>query len=185
VDRVEIASAGFNLLYALGIVWKKRWAWPAGFIGCTLAILLFWDLRLYLEAFLNVLFAALALYGWWTWSKTESLFSHVYWPGVRLLGVMLLILAMVWPLGYAFDRWSDNPRPYADAAIFAFSVVATWMQAQRILQNWNVWMGINLVMVFLCVDRGLLVYAGYSAIMLFMAFYGAYMWRLPEKRCKN
>ena len=185
MDRVEIASAGFNLLYALGIVWKKRWAWPAGFLGCALAVFLFWDLHLYLEAVLNVLYAALALYGWWTWSQAESLSSHALWPGTRLLGMLLLLVAVVWPLGYGFDQWSDNPRPYADAAIFSFSVVATWMQAQRIFQNWYMWMGINLAMVFLCTDRGLLIYAGYSAIMLFMAFYGAYSWRLSEERSKN
>lgn len=101
------------------------------------------------------------------------------------MGASLVLLVFVWPLGYGFDTWSDNPLPYADAAIFVFSVMATWMQAKRIFQNWYVWMGINLAMVFLCTDRGLIIYAGYSAIMLFMAFYGAYSWRLSEEHSKN
>lgn len=177
MDRVEIASAGLNLLYALGIAWNKRWAWPAGFLGCLLAIWLFWDLHLYLESLLNALYAALAVFGWWSWNRTESLPEISYWRPISLVAFILGILAVSTPLGYGFEAWSNNPRPFADAFIFSFSVLATWMQAQRVFQNWYLWMGINLAMVFLCADRGLLIYAGYSGSMLFLSFYGWQNWR--------
>ncbi|MFM1884419.1 MAG: hypothetical protein RL168_603 [Bacteroidota bacterium] len=177
MDRVEIASAGFNLLYALGIAWKKAWAWPAGFLGCTLAIWLFWDLNLYLEAVLNAIYAALALFGWWSWKRSSTLASILQWDRARLVSALGIGFLFVLPLGYGFEAWSNHPRPFADAFIFSFSVLATWMQAERIYQNWYLWIGINLAMVFLCTDRGLLIYAGYSAVMLFLSFYGLQNWR--------
>ncbi len=58
---VEVFSALLNIGYVLGLIWHKRWAWPAGGLGCILAVWLFFDQHLYLEALLNVAYIGMAV----------------------------------------------------------------------------------------------------------------------------
>ncbi|MDC3353570.1 nicotinamide mononucleotide transporter family protein [Schleiferiaceae bacterium] len=178
---VEGFSALLNLLYVLGLIRHKRWAWPAGFLGCLLAVILFYDQKLFLESTLNLAYAGLAVFGWIQWgipTRQVSITSLSFFTAIQIGGIGLIISGI---LSYVFARFSSNPNPILDSGIFTFSILATYGQAKRILQNWHAWILINLAMVLLCLWRDLTIYAAYSALMTVLAFAGLRSWKLEDR----
>jgi nicotinamide mononucleotide transporter len=75
------------------------------------------------------------------------------------------------------DLSTNNPLPYTDCVIAALSILATIWQAQRIIENWFVWMCVNGSTIFLFFNRGFEIYACYSFLLLIMSFWGYQKWR--------
>jgi len=58
-------------------------------------------------------------------------------------------------LGSVMDSLSDAASPYMDAATTVSALLATWMVAQRLLENWLYWIAIDLASVGLYLSRDL------------------------------
>ena len=178
---VELFSALLNIGYVLGLIWHKRWAWPAGGLGCILAVWLFFDQHLYLEALLNVAYIGMAGYGWIRWGQPRDEFP-IYSLSMRQKAAWILGgLAVTLHLGGLFSEFTPNPNPFLDAGIFTFSLAATYGQAQRCLDNWWAWIAINAAMVALCLIRDMPIYAVYSAFMAGMAWKGWGNWKRESR----
>ena len=80
-------------------------------------------------------------------------------------------------LGTAFDQFTDADIPYWDAFTSSFSVVGTYMQARKHLQNWLLWLVIDAVYIGVYWYKGLNAFALLSIIYLGLAAYGYWKWR--------
>ena len=173
---LEIASALCNIGFVVGMINQRIWAWPMGLIGCLAAAVMFESSQLHAEAFLNVLYAALAIYGWVTWQGNNQAMMVVH-RAQRKVWWGLAAIIMTLALGWAMKTQTSNPLPFVDAGIFSLSVIATLWQIGKRLDNWHLWIVINAISVWLCINRGLYVYAGYSAVLFAMSFSGLRSWR--------
>ena len=179
---LEFLSVLFNTIFVFGIAYQKIWAWLSGFIGCFLAVFLFFFDALYAEAILNIFYSVLAIYGWLRWRNTSSApkltrLKKDFRISIDQLSSIPLILIFALILGYIMDSLTNNPLPYLDCIIAALSILATVWQAQRIIENWFVWMCINGSTIFLFFNRGFEIYACYSFLLLIMSFWGYQKWR--------
>ncbi|MGA1381351.1 MAG: nicotinamide mononucleotide transporter family protein [Schleiferiaceae bacterium] len=168
---LEITSALLNGGYALGLAYRRRWAWPLGFLGTALSVAVLLDARLYAESLLNIVYALLALYGWFSWGVARR--SRLGSRGASVLGAVLLGAIT----GLLMQQFTDNPRPYPDAALFAGGILGTWWQAERDRANWILWLVLNLIGVGLYLDQSLNVYALYSAVMAGISVWGWVRWK--------
>ncbi len=179
---LEFLSVLFNTIFVFGIAYQKIWAWLSGFIGCFLAVFLFSFDALYAEAILNIFYSGLAIYGWLRWRNTSSApkltrLKKDFRISIDQLSSIPLILIFALILGYIMDSLTNDPLPYLDCIIAALSILATVWQAQRIIENWFVWMCINGSTIFLFFNRGFEIYACYSFLLLIMSFWGYQKWR--------
>tara|TARA_Y100000389_G_scaffold184453_1_gene202927 strand:+ start:522 stop:1106 length:585 start_codon:yes stop_codon:yes gene_type:complete len=179
---LEFLSVLFNTIFVFGIAYQKIWAWLSGFIGCFLAVFLFFFDALYAEAILNIFYSVLAIYGWLRWRNTSSApkltrLKKDFRISIDQLSSIPLILIFALILGYIMDSLTNDPLPYLDCIIAALSILATVWQAQRIIENWFVWMCINGSTIFLFFNRGFEIYACYSFLLLIMSFWGYQKWR--------
>ena len=144
-------------------------AWPLALVSSLLYFALFWDGKLYGEATLQLLFAALALWGWWQWLFGRTREGDVL--TVRRLGPQgllkpaLLTLA-AWPLlGLFLSKATDSPLPYWDAFPTVASLLGQWLLARKYEENWPTWIVVNAVSVVLFGIKGywltVLLYAGF------------------------
>jgi nicotinamide mononucleotide transporter len=144
------------------------------------------DVRLYSEATLQVYYMVMSVYGWMAWTKkkdetasSESLISIQRWTIKQHLmafgsGIVLLLL-----LG-SFWSWMGGALPYVDAFTTAFSIIATYMVTQKIIENWIYWIVIDLVSVFINWERGLYLFAVLFAVYCIVAIFGFIEWRRKE-----
>ena len=144
-------------------------AWPLALISSLLYFLLFWSGKLYGEATLQLVFAALALWGWWQWlrgrdAQGHSLRVRLMSPRARWAAVLLVLAA--WPaLGLFLARQTDSPVPYWDALPTVASLLGQYLLGRKYQENWSVWVLVNTVSV------ALFAYKGYwLTVLLYAAF---------------
>ena len=177
-----IVTCGF--LYLGLIIREKRCGWWFGIAASLLSVWLFIRLNLLAESALYVYYVVAGLYGYFHW-KYGNTTAHVL--PIRTKGLLyhLTILTGGGILTVLLARLLDllgSEMVYIDAATTVFSFLATWMVAQKILENWIYWIVIDAVSVWLYISREAYIYAGQMAIYSLFACLGLWVW---FRRMKN
>lgn len=145
--------------------------WPVGIANNVFFILLFTTAGLYADAGLQVVYIALALYGWWAWLHGGSDRSML--PVSRTTGGQWAALAGVGVAGtvalaLALDTSTPSTVPWPDAVTTVLSLLATWGQTRKKVESWWLWIAADVIYVPLYVYKGLtltgLLYVGFMAL---------------------
>jgi nicotinamide mononucleotide transporter len=85
-----------------------------------------------------------------------------------------------------FLRWRTNAvLPFLDAATASFSLVAQWQTARKWIDNWLVWIAVDLIYIGMYLSQHLYPTAILYAVFLILAVFGFREWRRsiaePEK----
>ena len=155
-------------------------AWPLAMASSALYGVLFLHSKLYGEAGLQLVFIVLAAWGWWQWLRgTETAGQPLQvraLPGRQRLQVLLLTLA-AWPLlGLLLQRLTDSDVPFLDALPTVGSIAGQILLARKRLDNWPVWLAVNLVSVALFSVKGLWLTAALYALFAVLSVAGWRAW---------
>jgi nicotinamide mononucleotide transporter len=164
---------------------ERIWGWPVGLVNVALFIVVFYQARLYADAALQVVYVALCLYGWNVWirggSGTGGLApSHA--PRWALLSAMALGVASSLAIGTAIGWHTDASLPWVDASTTSFSLVAQWMQTRKWIENWWLWIVVDIVYVGMYVMKALYLTAGLYLVFVALAGIGLLEWRRSLSR---
>lgn len=175
-----IVVCGFA--YLILITKKNSWGWPFAIIGSTLSMYLFFKANYYLETFLSFFYLVMGVWGWFTWSNTKKSSTTgnvkiIRWKTSHHLLNIGLSTLLTLVFGYYFDTYTDQARPYLDAFTTIFSLAATFMVTQKVLENWIYWIIIDLVSIELYAYRDLYLLATQMGIYSILAVYGYIQWR--------
>ena len=179
MSALEVCAVGLALIYVLLAIQQLRACWIAAIASAALYILIFWQVQLYLEAALQIFYIAMSVYGWAAWRPNEAqpVAAIRTWPlsyhGAACFAVLMASMA----LGSVMDSLTDAASPYVDAATTVSALLATWMVAQRLLENWLYWIAIDLASVGLYLSRDLTLTAGLFAAYVVLAGLGYRTWR--------
>lgn len=156
-------------------------AWPLAIVSSLLYGWLFLDGKLYGEASLQLMFVALAFWGWWQWRRgraADGAQLHVQRLGRRGIAVSLGITLAAWPLLGAFlARFTDSPLPYWDALPTVGSLVGQWLLGRKYEENWPAWIAVNLVSVVLFGFKGYWLTVVLYAVFIPLSVIGWRQWR--------
>ena len=156
-------------------------AWPLAMASSLLYALLFADSRLYGEASLQIFFVTIALWGWWQWLRgtvdgtaplaVRHLSARQRW------GAAAATLA-AWPLlGWLLQHGTDSDVPYFDALPTVASITGQILLGRKFVENWPVWVGVNIVSVALFATKGLWLTVLLYALFTVLSFIGWRAWR--------
>ena len=166
---------------------ENIWSWPTALVNVALYFVVFYEAKLYADMGLQAVYFALSLYGWYEWlyggeNRTELHVSR----SSQALGVRLAIIgfACAATLGTLLARFTDAALPYIDSATTSTSLVAQWMMTRKILENWAVWVAVDVVYIAMFVFKRLYLTAGLYAVFLVLAVMGYIQWKrsLAERR---
>ncbi len=176
---LEWVAVAFGVVSVLLTVHQIPWCWPLGIVNVALFALLFWREKLYADAGLQLVYVAVCAYGWWAWLRGGPgagplrVSRTPRWSYV-LLPVAGTVLATV--LGLSLKRATDASLPFWDAGTTAFSLVAQWMQARKWLENWLVWIVVDVIYVGMYLIKGLVPTACLYAAFVLLAILGLREW---------
>ena len=159
------------------------WNVPVGIVSCGLYLLVFREARLYSDAGLQVAFIVLNLYGWRQWQRrgTAAAPLPITGTGARLWATLLAVAALYAAgAGYLFARYTNAALPYYDSATTAVSLVAQYLLSRRKIENWLLWLAVDVVYVGLYWQRGLVLTSALYAFFLGLAAYGYWQWRREQ-----
>ena len=177
---------GLACVLSLLMVWANLRvhvvAWPLAIASSLLYALLFVDSRLYGEGGLQIVFVVVSLWGWWQWLRGldhgAPLVVRKTGPRGRALALAATLVA--WPLlGWLLARVTDSDVPYFDALPTAASLTGQVLLARKRVENWPVWLFVNVVSVALFAHKGLWLTALLYALFALLSVAG---WRAWQRR---
>ena len=191
-NRWEVLAVVFGIVSVYLSTREHIWSWPTALVNVGLYFVVFYEAKLYADMGLQVVYFGLSLYGWYEWlyggaNRTELHVSRT----TRPLGVRLLIIGIVCAavLGTLLARFTDAALPYVDSATTSTSLVAQWMMTRKILENWAVWVVVDVVYVGMFIFKKLYLTAGLYAVFLVLAVMGFIQWKRSlagrEQRTRN
>lgn len=144
---LELAAVLLSLGMVLCTITENHWGWPLAALSSGLYFILFWSQRLYGDAWLQVLFAALAMWGWSVWLRGVN---GVSLPITRMTPrsrwQMLFLAGLLWLLtGLTLLNLTDTDVPWWDGFPTAVSLIGQFLLARKHLENWAVWIIVNSV----------------------------------------
>jgi nicotinamide mononucleotide transporter len=180
VDLLEAAAVVFGIVSVYLSVRENIWSWPTGIVNVTLYIFVFFRAKLYADMALQVVYIVISIYGWYEWLHGGS--GRTALPisrGSRRLAVRLVAIGVVSTavLGTALARTTDAALPYLDSTTTVTSLIAQWMMARKILENWVVWVAVDVVYVGMFVFKSLHLTALLYAVFLVLAAMGYFQWK--------
>jgi nicotinamide mononucleotide transporter len=179
MNLLEVIAVALGIANVGLLVRRSIWNYPFGMAMVALYLVIFWQARLYGEAGLQVFFFVVQGWGWWLWARAGGLAQMVTveWMGWRARAVAIALVAgSSLGIGWAMARFTDAALPYADATIAGASVVAQILLALRRVENWALWIAIDVLSVGVYVARELYLTAGLYVVFLGLAITGLVTW---------
>lgn len=157
-------------------------AWPVGLVTSFSWLILFAQSGLYADSALQVFFIALGIYGWWHWvsgNRSSATDLRVTSTPPRI-AVTLTVVAVTSTSALAvfLSTATDSTVPVADAATTVLSLVASYLLAQKHIENWPVWiLGVNVPYIALYFYKGLVLTALLQPLFIALSIRGWLNWR--------
>ena len=164
---------------------ENIWSWPVGLINASLYTVVFARSGLYSDTGLQVVYFILSCYGWWHWSRGTRNASPVIvrrTPAATLALLAALGVAIWFVLKTVTSKMPGAVMPGVDAALVATSLIAQGMMTRKLLENWILWIVVDVAYIVVFIMRGLIVTSVLYAVFLGLAVIGLIQWSRSARR---
>jgi len=158
---------------------QSAWCWPSGIVSAAAYVVVFQQARLPGQAALQALLGLVCVYGWWSWRRGGDASPALAVSRARravLLAALALTAVACVGIGLLLRHSTESVAPFVDGGLVAASLAAQGMAARKWIENWLVWIAVNVVSVGLYLSQGLLPTCGLYLLYLVMAFVGYRAW---------
>jgi nicotinamide mononucleotide transporter len=167
-----------GVAYVILAAKKYILCWLFALISAGIYVYLCYSSDLFLESFLQLFYVLMAIMGWYLWKKSEDREDLIItWSRDFHFFNIAVSTVIVVGLGYYFDGNTNQDYPYLDAFTTVFSMAATYMVTQRVLENWIYWIVVDIAAIFLYAGKGFFLTSVLYLIFTVLALYGFVKWR--------
>jgi nicotinamide mononucleotide transporter len=175
---LELVSFVLSVITVLLNIRQNHWAWLLAIVSSATYGIVFFNARLYGDASLQLVFIASALWGWYQWLRgagaTQLVVTRLATPG-------WIWSAAGWAIGFVVLAWflhayTNTDVPHADGFLTAGSLLGTVLLARKKVENWHVWIAVDVLYVGLYLYKGLMLTAILYAVFVVMAVLGLRAW---------
>ncbi|NIG53126.1 nicotinamide riboside transporter PnuC [Chitinophaga sp. Cy-1792] len=189
----------FGTLTGLLCVWLAArdhiLTWPVGLVNVSCFFILFWQLQLYADMFLQIYFFATGVYGWIFWYTKKPENEPVYALSVRArYWLSALVVAATATAGFIisnlhnwFPSVFEKPAawPYTDSLVAVLSVIANILLAKRIWENWVLWVTVDVIATVIYFQKNVRFLGMEYLILFIIALMGLIKWVKTYKQQLN
>lgn len=185
---LELLSFVLSIATVLLNIRRNHWAWLFAIVSSSTYGIVFFDARLYGDAGLQAVFIAASVWGWWQWLRGAG-------PGAdagTVAGRQPLVVSRLdragwawslagWALGFVLlwaflSRFTDTDVPGTDGFLTAGSLLGTLLTARKKVENWHIWIVVDVIYVGLYVHKHLYLTAVLYALFVVLAVLGLRAW---------
>ena len=194
---LDIVTTVLGLAYILLEYRASLWMWVVGFAMQALGIVLYYQKGLYADCGMEFYYLSMTVYGYWKWvrgnqrdrSFDTSADSSDPQPSnlggleithipQRLLVRWSAIMAAVWALIYwLLVTYTNSNVPLADSFTTALSLIGIWALAHKYLEQWFIWIAVDVVTSILYFYKDIPFKASLYALYVIIAIFGYMKWR--------
>lgn len=179
---IEVLAVVFTLLCVYLATKNNIWNWPIGIIGVLCYFIVFLNTKLYSDMLLQIVFFIQGLYGWWYWVYGNHKHLEITKLSIIDRFIYIIIILLGTPvLGFLMKTYTDASIPFMDAFTTTISVVATFLLAFKKLENWVLWVFVDIVYVGMFLYKELYLSSILYLILGIIAFKGLLDWNKKYK----
>ena len=186
ISYVELIGTFFGLVSVYFASKANILTWGTGIVNEVFLFILFFQVQLYADMFLQVYFFIVTLYGWYKWNAktSENKISVTSFRNKIFLAAIILIGTLI--SGFLFTNIHlylptyfkiQAAYPFTDSFVMVSSIVATVLLAKKKIESWYLWIVVDLVCVVLYFKKGVYFLSLEYFIFLGLASYGLYHWK--------
>ncbi len=176
---LQIIGVVLGLLY-LYLEYKANiWLWLVGLIMPIVHGVLYYKSGLYADCAMNGYYVLAGLYGWIVWKnkKSDGKTVNIQKTPMKCAILLIPIYAILHVIIYwLLITFTNSTVPFADSFTTALSIIAMWMLAQKFVEQWLVWLVIDVVTVGLYIYKGIPITATLYALYSILAVVGYRKW---------
>ena len=177
---LDIVTTVLGLAYILLEYKASVWMWAVGFAMQALGIVLYYQKGLYADCGMEFYYLAMTVYGYWKWihgTASKEALPIRHFPK-RLVLPWLLLIAAVWGIIYwLLITFTNSNVPVADSFTTALSIVGIWALAHKYLEQWFIWIAVDVVTSILYFYKDIPFKASLYALYVIIAVMGWFKWR--------
>jgi nicotinamide mononucleotide transporter len=185
IPPAEWAAVVLALGYLLLAVRQNAWCWACAIASSAIFLVLFVQAGLVMQVALQVFYIGMGLYGWFAWRRGGEAGAGLpvsRWSARRHAFAIAVLCVATLVNGWLIARTQGGWVPYVDAFVAWVSVLATWLVARKVLENWLYWIVVDSVAVLLYWSQGLHATAALFVVYVLIAVRGYFAWRADLAR---
>lgn len=176
---IEGIGAALAIAYLLLALKQNKLCWFAWIASSILYLYVMYQAGLYMESLLQVFYLCMGFYGLSQWSKTINNNQNTYvdlWSIGNHIFAISLVIVLSFLSGTLLSNFSNAALPFIDAFTTWGAIVASYMVAKKILENWIYWFVIDFISVFIFASRGLYFTSALFVTYLVIIYFGYKSW---------
>ena len=179
---LELTGLISGLLCVWLLIRQNIWTFPIGLLYSVVSVLVFSQERLYADVLLNAYYVLMNGYGWYYWlygggQRTPGTLPVTFTPLRIRWALIVLVAAATLAMGWFLDTRTNADLPYWDSATTTMSFAAMWMTARKYIDNWVVWLVVDVIATGMYTYKGIDFYAVLYGVYLIMAVMGWRAWK--------
>ena len=179
MELLENVAVLLGLINIVLLVLRSLWNYPFGIAMVALYFFIFAHEKLYSDALLQIFFLVVQFYGWWSWARGRDQGGTLIVRRMPLATLALWVAGITvatagW--GWLMHRFTDAASPWWDASIAMMSIGAQIMLSKRYIENWVLWVLVDISAVGLYHAKGLDKTAILYVVFLVLALVGWWTW---------
>ena len=181
---LQVVGIILGLIY-LWLEYKANiWVWVVGSIMPLVHGTLYLTKGIYADAAMQLYYVLAGVYGLVVWlrkpnaankDKHEGEIRHTPMRWILPLASVYVVLHVV--LYFLLSEFTDSTVPFFDAMSTALCIVAMWMLSRKMVEQWLVWLVVDMISVGLYLYKGIPLTAGLYTIYCILAVAGYLRWR--------
>ncbi|MCJ8158472.1 nicotinamide riboside transporter PnuC [Sphingomonas sp. LaA6.9] len=189
MGNLEVIAAILGVINVALVVRRSIWNFPVAMVTVSLYAVIFFNARLYSNAMLQIFFFVLNIYGWWYWARCKAEMGEIrvevmdLWKRL-VTPVGIAIMVLLW--GWLMSTQTDADFAWWDATIAMMSVAAQILLSRRYIENWILWIAVDVLAVGLYWVKELPTTSALYVALLALSIWGQEEWlrALRGKRLK-
>ena len=178
---LEIIGTIVGVLYLYYEYKANALVWIMGAIMPAISLIVYYNAGLYADFGINIYYLIAAIYGYiaWTFHKSKKEKKELpitstplrYYIPAAIITIILFIA-----ISYILINFTDSNIPLCDSLTTALSIIAMWMMARKFIEQWIVWLAVDIISVGLYIYKDIYFYATLYAIYSIVAIFGYFNW---------
>jgi nicotinamide mononucleotide transporter len=183
---LELIGVVTGLLCVYLAAINNIWNWPFAIISTGIYIFVFADAALYADMGQNIYLFGINIYGWYYWSRQPANTPRVLIVRITRAQIALLITlsGILTPLIGSLLvhlagvlHYKPAAFPYLDSFCTVVSLAAQVLMARKVLENWLIWIFVDVIYVMIYTIKDLQPTAFMFGIYALLAAKGYFDWR--------
>ena len=188
LNFLEIFGTIIGIIY-LWLEYKASiYLWIAGVIMPAIYIFIYYNAGLYADFGINIYYLIAAVYGWACWMKGRRTkksgdnssikeLTISYTPRRFYLPLIIVTLVAFVAIVFILFNFTDSNVPWLDSLTTALSIVGMWLLARKYIEQWIIWIAVDIVSCGLYIYKGLYLTSALYGLYTIIAIFGYYEWR--------